>query len=187
MSGRSLLLAVFAVALLLPATAGAKGASEATISGPGLDSPLTLRGDHGSMELNRLAESAGVYPALFGQSPDPMLPGKPSGKLGPKYTITWVMPGPNDVNRVRQYLYPYAAGGPVTYMPSGQRVYEQQTRGGWYRASIGLRDQLVTAGLPKRAPSAKSSGHTRAFAFGGAAVAALLLAGGAIAMRRRRS
>jgi MYXO-CTERM domain-containing protein len=185
MSGRSLLLAAVALALLLPATAAAKGASEATITGPGLDS-LTLRGE-GGMELGSLADHAGLYPSLFGQSPDPMLPGRPSGNLGPKYTITWVVPGPDRVDRVRQYLYPYAAGGPVTYMPSGQRVFNDRSRGGWYRASIGLRDQLVAAGLPARAPSTSKSGHALAFTFGGLGAAALLLAGGALAVRRRRS
>lgn len=185
MNARSLLLAGVALALLLPATASAKGASEATIRGPGLDSPLTLRGE-GGMELGSLADRAGLYPALFGLSPDPMLRSRPSGKLGPKYTITWIVPGPHQVDRLRQYLYPYAVGGPVTYMPSGQRVYEQRTRGGWYRASIGLRDQLIDAGLPARAPKS-GSGHALAFAFGGVGAAALLLVGGALAVRRRRS
>jgi hypothetical protein len=188
MNGRSLLLAGVALALLLPATASAKGASEATITGPGLDSPLTLRGE-GGIELGSLADHSGLYPALFGQSPNPMLSSRPKGKLGPKYTISWVVPGPHQVDRVRQDLYPYAAGGPVTYMPAGQRVFEQRTRGGWYRASIGLRDQLVDAGLPARAQEATSkdsSGNGLAFAFGGIGAAALLLAGGAFAVRRKR-
>jgi hypothetical protein len=186
MNGRSLLLAAATLALLLPATASAKGASEATISGPGLDSPLTLRGE-GTMELGSLADSAGLYPGLFGQSPDPMLSSRPSGKLGPKYRVSWAVMGPNGDYRIEQDLYPYAAGGPVTYMKPGQRIFEQRAQGGWYRASIGLRDQLVDAGLPARAPTVKSSSNTLAFAFGGVGAAVLLLAGGALALRRRHS
>jgi hypothetical protein len=181
---RSLLLACVAFTLVLPATASAKGASEATIDGPGIDA-LTL--GKGEENLMYLAESAGFFPSLFGQSPDPMLSKKPSGRLGPEYTITWIVPGPEKVHRIRQYVYPYAAGGPVTYMPSGQPVYNERSRGGWYRASVGLRDQLISAGLPGRAPKA-SSGNGRAYAFAGAGAAALLLAtGGAFALRRRRS
>jgi hypothetical protein len=180
---RSLLLACIALALTLPATASAKGASEATIDGPGIDA-LTL--GKGEENLMYLAESAGLFPALFGQSPDPMLSGRPSGKLGARYTITWIMPGPETVHRIRQDVYPYAAGGPVTYMRSGQRIFHDRSRGGWFRASIGLRDQLVDAGLPARAPKVKSSSNTLAFTFGGLGAAALLALGGVLAIRRRR-
>jgi hypothetical protein len=184
---RSVLVALAAVALLVPATAAAKGASEATLKGPGLDSPLTIRGE-GSYALGRIADSAGIYPGLFGQSPDPMLPAKPGGDLGPKYTMTWGLHGPNGVNRVRQDIYPYAVGGPVTFTPSGQRVFgTERSLGGWYRASLGLRDYLVDVGLPAKAPKA-SSGNGRAYAFAGAGAAALLLAaGGAFALRRKQS
>src|ERR671923_2979823 len=120
MTGRSLLLATVALALVLPATASAKGASEATIDGPGI-SMLTI--GKGEQNLMYLADSAGLFPALFGQSPDPMLSGRPSGKLGPKYVITWVMPGPETVHRIRQEVYPYAVGGPVTFMAPGQRIF----------------------------------------------------------------
>jgi LPXTG-motif cell wall-anchored protein len=180
---RSLLLASVALALVLPATASAKGASEATIDGPGIDA-LTL--GKGEENLMYLAERAGLFPALFGQSPDPMLSGRPSGKLGAKYTITWLMPGPETVHRIRQDVYPYAAGGPVTYMRAGQPIFNERSRGGWFRASVGLRDQLITAGLPAKAPKT-STGNGRAYAFAGAGVAALLLAGGAFVVRRRQS
>ena len=87
-----------AVAALLPTVALGKGASEATIVGPGLDDPITLAGEDqpGGETLMRIAESAGFFPAVFTQSPDPMLDERPTGKLGPEYTVTYVMPGPNN-------------------------------------------------------------------------------------------
>jgi hypothetical protein len=54
-------------------------------------------------------------------------------------------------------VWPYAAGGPLTYMASGQPVLESRTKGGWYRASDSLRQNLVSLGLPDRQPLAASA------------------------------
>ena len=93
------LLVTFAiVSLALPATALGKGPSEATISGGGGGGgDLTITGccEPGSPAMN-LAEQAGFFPAVFGQQPDPMLDRRPKGDLGPKYTITYTVPGPNN-------------------------------------------------------------------------------------------
>jgi hypothetical protein len=55
---------------------------------------------------------------------------------------------------VRQSVWPYAAGGPVTFMATGLKVLDGTTKGGWYRAGDNLRQQLVTLGLPDRQPLA---------------------------------
>src|SRR2546421_9131869 len=122
---RSLL--VFAVAatvgLVLAAAAAAKGPSEAKITGPGLSSPLVLTGDgEGSgSPLGDFTQQAGFFPAMFGQSPDPMLQLRPASILGPRYRVTYTVPGPdNTADTIRQDLYPYAQGRPVTYMRPGQ-------------------------------------------------------------------
>ena len=153
-------LAVVAVALALPAAAAAKGASQATIEGPGLDSPIVLKSDGGgdpstSSKLGRLAEDAGFFPAVFGQSPDPMLRERPKVKLGPKYTVTYVVPGPNDTSsKIRQDLYPYAKPWLVSYTKPGQRFWGgQRTHGGWYQAPYDLKPTLVSAGLPATPPA----------------------------------
>jgi hypothetical protein len=161
------LASVLAAALTLSAATAAlaKGASAATIdgSGPGgpgngPNGPITLRGDGepgSGSALGTLADLAGLFPAMVGQSPDPMLDVQPTPTkwLGPRYTITWTIPdGSGTATVIRQQVYPYAAGGPVTYTKPGQPVFDQTTRGGWYRASDGLRRQLISLGLPNKPP-----------------------------------
>ncbi len=178
-------------ALAATGPAHAKGPSRATVSGPGLDEPLAFGGsgeDGGSSPLGRLTEDAGFFPAVFGQSPDPMLPGRPAGRLGPRYTITYTVPGPGGSSEITQDLYPYAGGGAVTYMRPGQKVFSwQRTRGGWY-AAYGLRSLLVGTGLPARAPTPGNSGLPLGgawlFVLGGTVVLLVLAAGAAVARRR---
>jgi hypothetical protein len=147
--------------LLLPTAALAKGPSAATIegSGPGgpgngPKGPITLRGDGelgSGTVLGTFVELAGFFPALFRQSPDPMLDAAPTKRLGPHYTITWKVPeGDGTAAKIRQDLYPYAAGGPLTYTKPGQQVFGEGARGGWFRASDELRLELISLGLPKR-------------------------------------
>src|ERR687883_1424537 len=95
-----LALAAFA-ALAASSAALGKGASQATINGPGLKKGgLVIKSDSGGdpssgSRLGQLAEAAGFFPAVFNQAPDPMLRDRPKGSLGPKYTVEYVMPGPN--------------------------------------------------------------------------------------------
>jgi hypothetical protein len=151
--------AVVLAAALIPTAALAKGASEATIVGPGLSGPIELSASGGAEtigELGYIAMSAGFFPAVFAQTPDPMLDERPAGSLGPRYTVTYVMPGPgNQRNELVQDIYPYAQPDPVTYTQPRQRYWTtEQTRGGWYVATREpLKEQLVAAGLPATAPA----------------------------------
>ena len=153
----AVLLLTALVSALLPAAALGKGASEATITGPGLDGPITLAGEGqaGGELLMAIAEAAGFFPAVFAQSPDPMFDQRPAGELGPKYTVEYVMPGPNgEADTIVQDIYPYASPSLVSYVEPLQKYWsDQQTRGGWYVASAELKDLLVTAGLPPTAPT----------------------------------
>ena len=180
---KRLLFVLFAAALLAPA-AFAKGPSEASITGPGLSKTITFKG---MSDSSALTEYAGVFPSAFGQSPDPMLKGRPSGKLGPRYTVRYVVPGPNSkAFRLRQDLYPYAQGGAVTYMKPGQSIFDMKTIGGWYPAGDALKQLLVRAGLPKTAPRG-SSGANLALVAGIGIPGALVLVGAALLVARRRS
>ena len=79
------LLFVLAIAMLaLPATALAKGPSEAKITGPGLATAIKISGEEteGSPIMD-LADAAGFFPAAFGQIPSPMTASAPKGNLGP--------------------------------------------------------------------------------------------------------
>jgi hypothetical protein len=167
---KRLALVPFAIALvvaLVPATALAKGASEAEIVGPGLDEPISLVGEGqiGGTRLTQIAEALGFFPAVFAQTPDPMLDERPAGALGPKYTMTYVMPGPNnELDEVVQDVYPYAEPTPVTYARPGQEFWTNgRTRGGWFVASSEFaREQLVAVGLPQTAPGTNDGDGLRA-------------------------
>jgi hypothetical protein len=187
---RSVLIAAL-LALLIPATAAAKGPSEATITGPGISlvTPLVLQGGSESRttELGVLVSESGFFPQTFGQSPSPLLRSQPKGTLGARYSVTYTVPGPS-TDTLRQDLYPYAPGGPVSFMEPGQRVWDQTTHGGWYRGSSELRTMLVRAGLPKTAPE---TARSRASSFNPKQVsvavgAGIALAAAALMLRRRR-
>jgi hypothetical protein len=184
----SILLAALSVALLIPATALAKGPSAASISGPGLGNAHAIKGDGETQgtALGQLTLNDGFFPAAFGQQPNPMLPGRPSGKLGPKYTVRYLVPGPSaTVFHISQDVYPYAAGGAVSYMKPGQKIFAFATRGGWFRGGAALKQTLVQSGLPARAPSVSSSNRNLAILVGGP-IAVLLAGGAALVARRRR-
>jgi hypothetical protein len=149
--------AVIVVALSLPALALAKGPSSASISGPGLDGSIAIRGD-GEMAGNRLgtlAMSSGFFAQMFGQTPDPTLASRPAGTLGPRYIAVYLVPGPNDVqSRVVQSIYPYAKPVALTFLKPGQKFWQgRKAHGGWFRATPALKRMLLRAGLPARAPS----------------------------------
>jgi hypothetical protein len=154
---RKYLVAAALVALALPALAAAKGPASASISGPGLERALTITGDGETpgTALGTLANASGFFPQMFGQSPDPTLTSRPSGSLGPRYKVVYLVPGPNATpSRVVQYIYPYAKPVAVTYMKPGQPFWEVETaHGGWYRARAGLKRMLIRAGLPATASS----------------------------------
>jgi hypothetical protein len=136
-------------ALALPTAASAKGPVSASIEGPGTGGGIKLTGggENFGTTLGNLAQYAGFFPAAFGQEPSPMLGARPQGDLGPRYTITYEIPG-----EIKQYVYPYASP-PATYMPPGQDLYgADATKGGWFRADEQLKTTLVSAGLPKTAP-----------------------------------
>jgi hypothetical protein len=187
-------LALFAIAALaLPATADAKGPANATLSGPGIGSDINVPGSglNVGTPLGDLAHYAGFFPAVLGQTPDPMRKERPKGDLGPKYTITYLLPvGEKDI-RIRQDLYPYA-NPPVTYTEPGQKLYgDDETRGGWYTAGIpALRVRLIEAGLLPATPPSDASADDGALASTGTILAivagmALLLLASALILRRR--
>jgi hypothetical protein len=157
---------VAAGALILAAAAQAKGPSQAQISGPGVDQiTLSGGGEDGGTPLGNFAQSAGFFQATFRQTPDSTLRQRPAGELGPKYTITYRVPGPSgSADTIRQDLYPYAAGGPLTYMQPGQKIFvTESTHGGWFRAAPGLKTMLVDRGLPATPSLAAADDGSSAF------------------------
>jgi hypothetical protein len=167
-------LAVLALAVLLlavPTAAQAKGATAATIDGGGpgglQGGPITLRGDGepgSSTDLGMLAQGTGLYAAVFDPTSGGVVKAAPTDRLGPRYTITWTFPDPagGKDRKVRQRIWPYAAGGPVSFTPPGQPVLDTTTIGGWYQGFDGLRAQLIELGLPDRKPLVPAATATAA-------------------------
>jgi hypothetical protein len=188
---KRLLLVLALAALALPATAFAKGPDEAKITGPGLDKAIVVSGpEEDGSPMMTFADAAGFFPAVFGQQPNPMLPGRPKGNLGPKYTIEYNVPGGDGMSwTLEQDLYPYALPSAVTYTKAGQEIFDMTTVGGWW-ADASLKDQLTALGLPKTAAAAEETNASSAGFFStgrlGVLVLVLLLLGGATLVMRRR-
>ena len=183
-------LLVLAVAgLVLPATALAKGPSEARITGPGLSKAIVITGEEtdGSPIMD-LVDATGFFPAAFGQSPNPMT-SRPTGPLGARYSIDYTVPGGNMTTfKIHQDAYPYAKPYSVTYMKAGQPIFDMETKGGWF-TDTRLKEILVAHGLAKSVPTSSSSSSAGFLSTGklGALVLVLLVLGGTFVLLRRRT
>ncbi len=186
---KRLLLLLAVAALALPTAAIAKGPDEATITGPGLAKAITITGaEELGSPIMTFAEATGFFPAVFGQDFNPMLPSRPKGDLGPKYTIDYNVPGGNGTSfSLSQDLYPYAQPHAVTYTKPGQQIFDMETAGGWFSHAT-LKDQLVALGLPETAAAAEEASSAGFFSTGRLGVLAfvLLLVGGSTLVMRRR-
>ena len=187
----------------------AKGPSQAVITGPGLAHPVVISGDGEPGQLGRLAGLAaqtGLYTAMFGAGVSEPAPARlhtaPSGAtLGPRYTIVYTVPGVTpqpgqEFGRIREDLYPHAAGGPVIYIPPGQHGFGQPLLvTGWLRgkpqlirtlAQLGVRPRQGARTAPAAAPSARQPAPavTAWLVILAVAVAAVVLAGAALLRHR---
>lgn len=188
-----LFVALVTCVLIAPVTALAKGASAASIDGPG--GPIDVGGDPGAGEpgsgadLDRLASSAGIYAVAFGDTDARMVSDRPDGDLGPRHTITWTVPQPDGSDAtVVQELYPYAEAGALTHTAGGQMFFDgMPTRQAWYVGGADLTAVLTDVGLAAQAPAAPSPAPVAIVVVVAAAVA--LVAGALVARRvtaRRR-
>jgi hypothetical protein len=176
-------------ALALPVGASAKEPTAATIEGPGLDGPITIRGsadDNDGSPLARMVVAGAVPAAMFGHRiPDPMKRTRPKGALGPRYSVTYTVLGPDGRNySLHQDVYPYASPRPLTYMKPDVPFFPGfTTHGGWFVGGPKLKRALIDAGLPSQAPS----GGDSAIPVDGvvAGVAVLLAVGLALGLRRK--
>ncbi|HET8873216.1 MAG TPA: hypothetical protein VFM83_05980 [Gaiellaceae bacterium] len=194
---KRLFIIVLVASFALPATALGKGPSAASIDGPaagGGGITFTGYGESAGSSLGDLTLLAGFFPAAFGQEPSPMLPSRPKGDLGPRYTITYTVPtGTGVADRIRQDLYPYAVGGPMTYMEPGQKLFGRETAGGWFQADRHLKELLVSTGLPPKAPEvpapapAASPGRSFPLDLAALVVLGLALALATVLVLRRRA
>jgi hypothetical protein len=192
------LVATILVGLAISSTALAKGPSEATLDGPGLESPIEFGGfwranGKDRQPLQPFLEAFGFFPAAFGTAPQPYyttrLPRRPERKLGPRYTVTYVMSetSEGEGQLVVQDLYPYAKPNAVTYMEPGQQFWGRaRTQGGWFVARSAAWPQILAdAGLPKTPPRAGGDREIPWTAVGAIAALALGATLTLLAFRRR--
>ena len=176
--------------LALPSLAAAKGPVAATMSGPGIDGTRHIGGNsegRTGTPLGALTMSGGFFEQVFGgnpfgsQSESPRTT-RPQGDLGPRYGITYKMPGPSG-GSLRQDFYPYARPAPLTYMKPGQRFWGgQRTQGGWFTADKSLLQKL---GLPAQPPTSSSNRHLWRWSGLGGGAGVLVAAIGLLFLRRR--
>jgi hypothetical protein len=144
---RILFAALLAAGLaFIPSAAHAKGATEASVKGPGLATAIRLDMTDGpGPSVHTLAESSGLYETMYAETPN-LTP--PTADLGPRYEATYTVLADSVV---RQHLYPFARGGAAAYVPPGQPLEGgQSTRGGWFRGpqTEGLKPLLISLGMP---------------------------------------
>ena len=191
-----------AAAITLAAPALAKGPSQASITGPGLSRPVVVSGPGETQgRLGNLAMETGLFTAMFGtnvvvayETPQQLRTPPRAAALGPRYTIVYTVPGVtpppgHQFGQIRQYLYPLATGGAVTYTPPGQHGFGGAALPvtGWLRATSRLDRTLHQLGIRPRAQAAPQPGSgTATWLIALAAVlAAAALAGAALWVRRR--
>ncbi len=172
-------------ALVATAPAAAKGPSTASLTGPGLDHALPIKGEGEAgpgTPLGSLVQLGGFFPQVFLQVPDSTTRTRPPGNLGPRYRMVYRVPGPNGISTVVQDVYPYAKT-PVTHMSPNQHFWGgNRTHGGWFVAGPGLKATLVAAGLPESPPSESGGSVPWAWMAAGVLAAIVLLA---LVLRRR--
>jgi hypothetical protein len=202
-----------AAAITLATPALAKGPSQARISGPGLAHAIVVSGNGEPGQpgrLGTLAVQTGLFTVLFGanagvlpQTPQQLRTPPPEASLGPRYTIIYTVPGvtprPGEqFGRIRQDLYPRAAGGLLVYTPRGQNGFGGLLSvTGWLRASPRLSRTLAQLGIsppagtpaPAARPVAAQQAGSRALPWliaSAAAIAAAALAGTVLLSRHRK-
>ena len=153
---RRYLIVAALLALALPTVATAKGPVSAFISGPGLQRGLEISGDGETVgtPLGNLANASGFFAQMFGQSPDPTFATRPSGKLGLRYKVVYVLPRTErhlESRRPARLSLCAAACAHVHEAGAGVLRHRAESRG-WYRASPALKRMLVRAGLAAKAP-----------------------------------
>lgn len=170
-----------AVTAAVATPALAKGATQASITGPGLARPVTVSAQGEALPgqvdpLSSLAMQTGLFAVLFGldsgtpDQPSPLRTPPAADSLGPKYTITYTVPGvtpaPGQTDgQIRQDLFPRAAGGPVIYTLPGQQGFGQPVQAtGWLRGTPQLTATLTRLGVPAGAslPSAPAAAPVQA-------------------------
>ncbi|MFQ5553862.1 MAG: hypothetical protein ACE5GC_00665 [Acidimicrobiia bacterium] len=145
MRARIIFLSAFVLVVTTAGPAAAKGAYEVTLTGGGQDVTYTGNGElHTNTTLSNFAASVELYGGLWEE-------GKriaaPQGDLGPRITAAWMFIGPAGDVPVVQYLYPFAAGGPVSHIPGGQHLFDDVVVDAWFPIADDVVADLASLGF----------------------------------------
>jgi hypothetical protein len=155
----AVLAAISTVVIAGPASAKASIA-KANINGPGLGGGLRIEAPDTEGLWESGIDVAGGLDDTRAESVEEL--GLTPADLGARYLVTYRFV--SDV-LIRQDLYPYAKGGPVTYTPPGQEFTAGVTMSitpGWYQSSLGFFHYLADHGLPETNPVAPVATRERA-------------------------
>lgn len=148
------LVAISTVFIAGPASAKVSIA-EANITGPGLDGGMRVEAPDTDGLWESGIDVAGGLDDTRADSVEEL--GLTPADLGPGYLVTYRFEFSDDL--IRQDMYPYAKGGPVTYAPPGQELTglfgdagNMPITAGWYQTSLGFLRYLVDHGLPETNP-----------------------------------
>ena len=165
-------IAALTAVALLASPAAAKGFKSVTFTGPGLPAGgITIHPRMDDGHAVQVLWYTGVFQTLAG--PTPWERGLERNDLGPQYEMT-VSPDWSPRTHVHAFVYPYAKGGPWTYIPSGQTIdqYGNRLDSGWWKVghrAIGsdsaimvhqFRTFLVRIGFPAQAPAVTAPAST---------------------------
>jgi hypothetical protein len=194
------LAAISIVVVAGPASGKVESITEANITGPGLEGGLRIEVPDTEGLWESGIDVSGGLDDTRADSVEEL--GLTPVDLG--YLVTYRFDGDDDL--IRQDLYPYAKGGPVTHTPPGQELTPRPERPagleipmlvGWYQSSLGFFHYLVDHGLPEgnpvaavatREPAPVAAPGTRTVPWAGVVVALLGLAAVSMAtsaVRRR--
>jgi hypothetical protein len=146
------LVAIATVVIAGPASAKASLA-EADFTGPGLRGGMRIEAPDTEGLWESGIDVAGGLDDTRADSVEEL--GLTPAALGPRYLVTYRFHGSDHL--IRQDLYPYAKGGPVTYTPPGQELnvgINMSIIAGWYQSSLGFFHYLVDHALPETNPVA---------------------------------
>ena len=144
--------------VLVPSAAVAMGPAAATVVAPdGSRAVLDAEGYAlGSDFVNLLDTTHAISAVLIADTR--AIPAPAVEDLGPRYRVLWFLgmsPDGIPIDPVVQEIYPYAVGGPVSYVPRGQNVWDvEATVGGWYTASSRLPDVIESLDFVLEPPRA---------------------------------
>jgi hypothetical protein len=181
--------------LVIAGPASAKMAiAGANITGPGLGGGMRIGApDADGLWGSGIDVAGGLDDARAGSVREL---GLTATNLGPRYLVAYRFYGGDDL--IRQDLYPYAKGGPVTYTAPGQELkvgINLSIIAGWHHSRPHFFRYLVEHGLPETDPVASrgadtdTAGGTRTPPWSGVPVGVLvglaILSLAAVAERRR--